>query len=402
MPQSSQMKIKVLESISNISASSWNELAFMSATSGSPFLQHEFLLAIEQNQCVGKQHGWIPRHIVIYENTQAVAATPLYIKTNSYGEFVFDWAWADAYQRSGMMYYPKLVSSIPYTPATGQRLLVKSGKNQVELRKLLIEATIQLAKQEHMSSIHWLFPDADDRPALYSNNLLQRIDTQFHWRNNSYDNFAEFLLTLTSSRRKKIKRERKRVNEQRVNIRCVEGVNASKEELALAEHFYRSTFDKKSGYATFNVGFFTDIAKNMNQCLVLFFAEQNNEAVACSICYRSATALYGRHWGCSTEIHSLHFELCYYQGIEYCIEHNLQLFEPGAQGEHKISRGFLPVPVYSAHWINHPEFKQAISQYLDNEIPVIRDYIIELETHSPYKDTPDWYHPITKEISELT
>ena len=391
------IQIKILNSISAIDADAWNSLIsktqnnYDSAINHSPFLQHEFLLAIENNHCVGQQHGWIPRHIVIYDNDQAVAASPLYIKTNSYGEFVFDWAWADAYQRSGLMYYPKLVSAIPYTPATGQRLLVKQDQDQDKLRQLLVETTIQLARQENMSSIHWLFPDSDDRSALYSCGLLKRIDTQFHWYNDSYGNFDDFLQTLTSSRRKKIKRERKRVVEQNVRVRCVEGSQASDEELQLADHFYRSTFDKKSGYATFNTEFFTDIAHNMKQCLVLFFAEFDGQTVACSICYRSDTALYGRHWGCSVDIHSLHFELCYYQGIEYCIKNNLQLFEPGAQGEHKISRGFLPIPVYSAHWINHPEFNRAITQYLDNEIPVIQEHIKELETHSPYKQTPGWY-----------
>ncbi len=411
------MQIKVLESIDNISATEWDSLLEPELTpqqlvdwpakrdhlnSGvSPFLQHEFLAAIERHQCVGQQHGWIPRHIVIYDQEIAVAASPLYIKTNSYGEFVFDWAWADAYQRSGLMYYPKLVSSIPYTPATGQRLLVKPGQNQTPLRQLLIETTIQLAKQENMSSIHWLFPDPDDRVALDMGELLQRIDTQFHWRNDQYKTFDDFLQTLTSSRRKKLKRERKRAAEQKVTIRCVEGSQATEEDITQADFFYRTTFDKKSGYASFNANFFKDIAHNIKNCLVIFFAEQNNETIAASICYRSGSALYGRHWGCSKEIHSLHFELCYYQGIEYCINNNLQLFEPGAQGEHKISRGFLPVPVYSVHWINHPEFKNAISQYLANEIPVIRDYILELETHSPYKEVPAWYHSIAQEIVAL-
>ncbi|VAW71095.1 FIG110192: hypothetical protein [hydrothermal vent metagenome] len=409
------MQIKILDSIDNISPAEWDSLLNSEPnhsldcttntnnvnSSASPFLQHEFLAAIERHQCVGQRHGWIPRHIVIYDQEIAVAASPLYIKTNSYGEFVFDWAWADAYQRSGLMYYPKLVSSIPYTPATGQRLLVKSDQNQIRLRQLLIEATIQLAQQENMSSIHWLFPNSNDRLALDSGDLLQRIDTQFHWRNNQYHSFDDFLQTLTSSRRKKIKRERKRALEQEVTIRCVEGSQATEDDISLADFFYRTTFDKKSGYASFNANFFRDIAHNIQDCLVIFFAEHNNETIAASICYRSGSALYGRHWGCSKEMHSLHFELCYYQGIDYCINNNLQLFEPGAQGEHKISRGFLPVPVYSAHWINHPEFKTAIAQYLANEIPVIRDYIVELETHSPYKETPVWYKPIAQEIAML-
>jgi len=375
------MEVRISKSLDDIGADAWNSLL----ENDYPFLSFAFLSALEHSQCVGEDYGWLPHHLTVFDHDELIAATPLYLKNNSYGEFVFDWNWADAYARSGLPYYPKLVSAIPYTPATGQRLLVKTGRSVDKIRRVLIDAATDLAKQLDASSVHWLFTTADENDTLIEYNYLQRKDCQYHWFNRDYTDFDDFLSQLSSSKRKKIKRERRRVQEQNIAIKIVHGNDASAEQIALADYFYRITFTNKSGYATFNREFFTEISQTMGDQLVLFFAYENNQPVAGTICYRGNGYLYGRHWGCNKNLHSLHFELCYYQGIEYCIDNKLHCFEPGAQGEHKISRGFIPIETRSTHWVSHPEFSKAIRHYLKFEDQHISDYKKELERHLPYR-----------------
>lgn len=375
------MQLKVLTSIAEISGTSWNRV---SGTSN-PFLRYEFLSALENNQCVGQRHGWLPRHLVAFEQNRLVGVVPLYLKDNSYGEFVFDWAWADAYQRAGLPYYPKSVVAVPYTPATGPRILTAADANRDMIAPRLIELARAWSASEHLSSLHWLFTNADDTRRLKEQGLLLRLGCQFHWENRGYRDFEDYLDHFNSRKRKKIRRERRYVEQAGIDIRIVHGNEASDKELAVMHEFYRSTFDKKWGQATLNLDFFRQIASSMGNQLVLIIASKDKRIVAGAICLRGDDTLYGRHWGCYEDYHSLHFEACYYQGIDYCIKHGLKGFEPGAQGEHKISRGFLPTPTWSAHWIADPQFRQIIDRYLEQETASMHDYIRELSGRSPFR-----------------
>ena len=375
------MQLRIVDNLDAIPAKDWNILAGDS----NPFLAHEFLSALEHHQCVGEKYGWLPRHIVVYQDDLLIGAVPLYLKDNSYGELVFDWAWADAYQRAGLRYYPKAVVAVPYTPATGPRLLLHPNADANHVSQLLIDAALELSQELDLSSLHWLFPNATDTARLQARGFLLRKGVQFHWQNHNYRDFDDFLARFTAQKRKKLKRERRRVEEQGIELRTVHGHEASEQEWEIAHRFYASTFDRKSGTATLSLGFFREIGRTMGNRVVLIFAYDKGQPVACAINLRGRDALYGRHWGCNAEYHSLHFEACYYQGIEYCIHQGLQLFEPGAQGEHKISRGFLPTTTWSAHWIAHAQFRTAIADYLQREERAMVDYADELCEHSPYR-----------------
>ncbi len=377
------LDIRVLGSIDAIDADDWNHLA----TAGNPFLRHEFLAALEHSGCVGTDHGWLPRHLAIYEDDTLLAATPLYVKDNSYGEFVFDWAWADAYERHGVDYYPKLVSAIPYTPATGPRLLTRDPARSQSLRKLLIDETIRLGERLGVSSVHWLFPTEEEKALLQQQDLLLRLGCQYHWHNRGYRDFDDFLGALSAKKRKNIRQERRRVAEAGVTVEIVTGDQAQARHRRMANHYYRVIYDDKFGYPTLNQAFFDEVCARLGDRLLLFFARQHGDYIAAAICFQGDQTLYGRHWGCDRKVHGLHFELCYYQGIDYCITHGLQHFEPGAQGEHKLSRGFVPTPTWSAHQVHHPEFRHAISRYLAHETDEMKDYIDALTRHTPYRRT---------------
>jgi predicted N-acyltransferase len=313
---------------------------------------------------------------------------PLYEKHNSYGEFVFDHAWAEAYQRSKLRYYPKLVSAVPYTPAMGQRLLAKP-EDEAEIFPLLIEATITLAREMGMSSFHCLFPTPEQHHFLESTNLspplMTRHDCQFHWRNQGYRSFDDFLDQLTQKKRKNIRQQRKRVTDSAVEIRVLDGHTATAEDWHHFTHFYNRTFAEKWGMATFNEGFFKEVAEKLPEQIVLMLADHQGQTIAGALSYRSDTTLYGRHWGCIEEIDMLHFELCYYQGIEYAIKEGLKIFEPGAQGEHKIARGFLPTLTRSSHWVADVRFQVPIRDHVAHERTAVDNYISELASTTPYK-----------------
>jgi len=374
------MHAEIIESLSSIDSTDWNRIA----GPVNPFIQYEFLIALERNACL-EQYGWYTQHCVLYDHKQLVAAMPMYLKDNSYGEMVFDWAWADAYHRSGISYYPKLVSAIPYTPATGPRILVAADNDHSECAKQLIEFAIEHAESIKVSSMHWLFTDKRDTEFLQAQDYSMRLGCQFHWQNNSYQDFTDFLSRLSSSKRKKIKRERRQVKEQGIDIQIHHGDEMDEALWATYHNFYTDTFARKSGMATLSLDFFQEIGQSMPNNIVIVFAKLQQRYVACAFNLRDQFTLYGRHWGCNEDFHSLHFEACYYQGLEYCIEHGLQRFEPGAQGEHKISRGFLPTHTWSAHWIADPEFKKVIKNYTAQEQHGMKDYINSLRDHSPYK-----------------
>ena len=379
------MQIKVCHQLSELDALQWNAL-----TDGdNPFVRYEFLQALEQHDCLGPKHGWLPHHLVCFDDTgvQLLAALPLYLKDNSYGEFVFDWGWADAYQRNGLEYYPKLVSCIPYTPAQGPRLLIHDDVKEPDtMAHSLLAAAIQLAQQQDCSSLHILFTEEEDTRHLREHGLLMRMGVQFHWHNRAYKDFDDYLSHFSSKKRKNIRQERRKVAESGIEIECLHGDDINEGQWQRIYHFYQVTFHKKSGYPSLSLAFFQAIAKQMPESLVVFMARHEGRYVAASICFRGDTGLYGRHWGCDEAFDSLHFELCYYQGLEYAIKHGLQLFEPGAQGEHKISRGFEPTRTWSGHWIAHPQFSQAIENHLQHETGGMEQYHQELTTHLPFKN----------------
>ena len=374
------------DNIASVNAAQWNELA----GDDNPFIQHGFLLALEQHNCL-QPWGWSPQHCLLYDDDALIGACPAYIKDNSYGEFVFDWAWAEAYQKNGLDYYPKLVSAIPFTPAQGPRLLAsKNHKDSngvavsaATIKAGLINALLAFAEKNQFSSTHFLFCETDDIVQLKRADLLLRYDYQFHWRNDNYSSFDDFLSKLTSKRRKNIKRERRKVVEHNVTIESLPGNTLNEEQWDILYAYYRVTFMKKSGTATLTLDFFKAVANS----LVAVFAYHEGRIVAAAICFQGKEKLYGRHWGCSDNYDSLHFEVCYYTGIEYCINNQLKVFEPGAQGEHKIWRGFLPTKTQSAHWIAEPNFKTAIQDFLHREATAMRHHGELLLESSPFKKT---------------
>ena len=381
------MKIRIHSEINQISAKRWNLLL----DDNNPFMRHEFLAALENHGCVGPEFGWIPCHIGIYEAEELVAAMPLYQKYNSYGEFVFDHAWADAYKRSGMQYFPKLVSSIPYTPASGQRML-SSDEAPEEHYKLLMQTMAQLATDNNFSSFHCLFPTADQLDWLATlnlngSNVILRHDCQFHWNNQNYESFEEFLMKLTAKKRKNVRQERKRMQQSGVTLRLLDGHTSTEKDWKDFAYFYKVTFEEKWSTPTLNAGFFQEVAEKLPDQVFLVLADlPSGECIAGSLMFRSDSRLYGRHWGCTHQVDKLHFEACYYQGIEYCIKHGLQVFEPGAQGEHKIARGFIPTETRSAHWLNNSPYQDSIAQYVQHERAAVTEYREELK--SPYQE-PD-------------
>jgi uncharacterized protein len=378
------MNFEFLTSLNDISSAEWNAVAGIHC----PFTRYEFLSALENNGCVGEKWGWLTQHLVVRDAKKVIAVVPLYIKDNSYGELVFDWSWAEAYQRAGLDYYPKLVSAIPYTPATGSRILFHPELDEVaenNLSKEIIQHVIQHAENTGMSSVHCLFTNTVQTDQLVQAGMLSRLGCQFQWRNQNYRDFDDYLSRFTSKKRKKIKRERRYVQDAKIEIQVLEGGEISELQWDIFQRFYRSTFAKRSGWPTLNKKFFMDVSQTMGDQVLLVMCLHQGREIAASLCFKNTETLYGRHWGCDEDFHSLHFEACYYQGLDYCIKHGLKAFEPGAQGEHKISRGFLPEQTRSTHWLADARFQHIISQYLVNEAESMQGYISEMKSRSPFK-----------------
>lgn len=375
------MRLALLDNLATLPAAQWNALA----GDDNPFLSHEFLAALERHHCVGAEAGWWPQHLTVEDNGQLLGAVPMYLKNNSYGEFVFDWAWAEAYERARLHYYPKLVAAIPYTPATGPRLLVGDGPQRETVADRLIEGALDHARSLNVSGLHWLFTHETDTQRLERHGLLRRVGCQYHWTNQGYRDFDDFLCGFSAEKRKKIKRERRQVRESGVTLELLNGHQISDKQWDIFHAFYASTFDEKGGIASLTPGFFKELGRTMPGQTLLIMARHGGRYVAGAFFLRGRNTLYGRHWGCNEHFHSLHFEACYYRAIDYCIEHGLKRFEAGAQGEHKISRGFLPTPTYSAHWIAHEGFRNAIEDFLTREKIVMERHMQELAEHSPYK-----------------
>lgn len=346
-----------------------------------PFVRHEFLHALERTGCVGGRSGWLPQHLLLRRDGQLRAALPLYIKHHSYGEYVFDWAWADAYARHGLRYYPKLLTAIPFTPVTGARLL---GGTAGE-RGQLIAAAIELAKGLGASSWHCLFPQEVETREIASHGLLLRTGVQFHWNNSAYASFDDFLASMSHDKRKKIKQERRRVRDAGVVFEQRVGAEITEADWAFFERCYRGTYQAHHSTPYLNLEFFLELGRLLGEHVLLVIGRCEGEPIAAALNIFDGTAMYGRYWGATEFVSGLHFETCYYQAIDFCIARGLSRFEGGAQGEHKLARGLLPVRTYSAHWLGHPEFSQAVERFLEQETRGVAGYIDELSESNPFK-----------------
>jgi predicted N-acyltransferase len=419
------MDVRVLESLADVPAAAWNAVA----GDANPFLRHEFLFALERSGCTGGKSGWAAQHLVATDAGRAVGAVPLYRKDHSYGEYVFDWSWANTYAHAGLAYYPKLVAAVPFTPVTGPRLLLlqentnagtdrmspgtgdpASGSEKASPREVnangarlraapdidrtgvantLIEAALELTRATRASSLHWLFTHDADTSVLESRGLLRRTGYQFHWSNPGYRDFDDFLSTLTAEKRKKLKRERRAVREAGVTVELVEGTTLNPEDWARFYEFYHTTIREHGAIAYLTREFFPTLGAALPHRTLLALARQESRVVGGALFLRGGRAgaetLYGRYWGATRHVPMLHFEVCYYAPMEYCIAQGIQRFEAGAQGGHKLARGFVPTPTHSAHWLAHPALARAVADYLARERAGVGDEIDELREHVPFR-----------------
>ena len=351
-----------------------------------PFLAHAFLGGLESSGSLGQHIGWQPHHLALFEQGELAAFAPAYIKTNSHGEFVFDWAWADAYHRHQLPYYPKLLTAVPYSPVTGPRLLVSRGRDDAaELRIRLIDLALEQCEQVGFSSWHCNFTTADDDEALYGHNLLRRFDWQYHWRNRGYGSFDDFLGCLRSRKRKNIRRERRQVVESGIAFEWKHGDETDAADIEFIYRCYASTFHAYGNHPALNQAFFSHLADGLGPRFRVAFASLDGERVAMSLFLAGGGRLYGRYWGCVREIPGLHFEAAYYQGIEHCIRNGIAVFESGAQGEHKVARGFMPEKTRSWHFVADERFRAAISEFLSREALWLDEYREELLRHNPFR-----------------
>jgi len=364
-----------LDSLQCIPAEQWDRLH----DGRNPFVWHAFLSGLEQTGCLRREWGWQPHHLTLWEGGQLLAAAPGYLKSNSHGEFVFDHAWANAYARYGLEYFPKWLGAVPYSPVTGPRLLALDA----DRRQQLLQEMIEHARALQLSSVHVNFHSSEE-DAAFADNWLPRVDVQYHWRNpGRWNTFADYLAAMDHKHRKNIRQERRKVQQAGVEFRVLHGDEASPPDLAAMHDFYRQTFVEYGNSPSLTLEFLQHLAAHMPRQLVLVLAEHNTHPVAGALYLRGADTLYGRYF-----LPGLHFETCYYQGIEYCLRENLAVFEPGAQGEHKIARGFLPVMVRSRHWIAEPGFRIPLKEWCEQEAASIRQYARMLMAHSPFRSNP--------------
>lgn len=381
------MQIRFIDSIHQINAADWNQLC----PPDYPFVRHEFLAALEDSDCTTTASGWIAHHLLILNDENVIAALPGYVKTHSYGEYVFDWSWADAYRRHGFHYYPKWINAIPFTPCVGPRLLCSPSTLTPQLIDTLVQALTNECTEKKFSSWHCLFPDITTSEQLNSHNIPQRLGCQFHWFNRNYKSFDDFLTQMTSRKRKNVSKERQQVSAQGFVFETKTGTALTAHDWEIFYALYRNTYLKRSGHNGYlSAEFFQQLGATMSNNLVLINALKTSESgsksvIAASLFLRDNTTLYGRYWGCFEEYQFLHFETCYYQGIDYAIANQLTRFDGGAQGEHKIARGFEPVITYSNHWIKEPGFRSAIEHFLREESAQINQYAEETRTHLPFK-----------------
>ena len=388
---SDALTIKIVPSIHNVDAEQWDACARVESDTANPFVRHAFLSALEDSGSVTASTGWQPQHLVVESPNGAVlACAPLYLKDHSYGEYVFDWGWANAYERAGGQYYPKLQCSIPFTPATGPRLMVRQNctpDEATEFKRMLLAGMIELADRLDVSSLHITFPEEEDYVVMAEAGLLQRIGQQFHWKNDGYETFAEFLDVLSSRKRKNIRKEREKARSSGVEIVTVTGSDISSRHWDAFYRFYRMTSDRKWGQAYLNLSFFDLLSERMADQVVLVMGEQDGDLVCGALNLLGGDTLFGRNWGTVVHYPMLHFEVCYYQAIDFAIANGLTWVEAGAQGPHKLQRGYMPRKTYSAHWIADGDFRQAVAQYLSQERRAVEEDVDAMAELGPFKRT---------------
>ena len=375
----------ILPEISGVDAADWERLDHQD----NPFVSHAFLGALESSGALDARLGWTPCHLAVHDDGGLAAFAPSYIKTNSHGEFVFDWAWAEAYQRHGLSYYPKLLTAVPYSPVTGPRLLTRRGHpDPAGLRRRLVQLAMDACAQLQLSSWHCNFVGAEDGAALQEAGLLAREDCQFHWVNEGYSCFDDFLERLRARKRKNVRRERRQVEDAGIRFRWLRGSELGDAELDFVQRCYSATFRQYGNHAALNREFFARLAATLGDGLCVAFALRDRQPLAMSLYLQGGGRLYGRYWGCLEPVPGLHFETAYYQGIEFCIANGIGVFESGAQGEHKISRGFRPAPTRSFHYLREETFREPIARYLQQEKNWMLEYRDQLAQHDPFRHDP--------------
>ncbi|HAT32960.1 MAG TPA: GNAT family N-acetyltransferase [Janthinobacterium sp.] len=372
----------IVSSLAEIGESAWSALLAVQEDSN-PFLSYAFLHALHESGSAAPDTGWQPQYLALWQGDTLAAAMPLYVKSHSYGEYVFDWAWAEAYERNGVGYYPKLLSAIPFTPVSGARLLARDE----QARAALVELLCAQQGAAGMSSTHVLFPPQAQALQLQAAGFMLRSGVQFHWLNGGYRDFDAFLATLEHKKRKNIRAERRKVAEAGVTMRRVRGVDAGDADWRLFHRCYANTYAEHRSTPYLNLDFFQRIGRTMPENILLVIAERDGHAIAASLLIHTADTLYGRYWGALEHLPCLHFETAYYQPLEFCIEQNIATFEGGAQGEHKMARGFLPQKTWSAHWLAHSAFADAVERFLERESGGIDNYIDELNERNPFRPT---------------
>ncbi len=386
-PTSVKLTARYLASLKEIAAVDWDTCA----GHDNPFVRHAFLSALEDSGSATAATGWLARHVVVEASgVGVVGVMPLYAKSHSYGEYVFDHGWAEAFERAGGRYYPKLQTAVPFTPVPGPRLMVRSGADSSTVRRALLDAAVGLAEKAELSSLHITFLPESEAAELADLGLLRRAGLQFHWSNQGYANFDDFLATLASRKRKQIKRERREALQAGLTVRILTGREIEERHWDAFFAFYEDTGSRKWGAPYLTRGFFSLIGERMGEAIVLILVERAGRPIAGALNLRGAEALYGRNWGALEHHPFLHFEACYYQAIDYAIAHGLQRVEAGAQGEHKLARGYLPVATHSVHWIAHEGLREAIRAFLDRETPRVVEEIELLAGYGPFRCTlPD-------------
>lgn len=386
MTDSETQQLVILDRISHISSKDWNALLPLNSN---PFLRHEFLSALEETGCVGDKTGWQIAHLALKKEGQLIGAVPLYLKQHSYGEFVFDWSWAQAYEQQGLNYYPKILCAIPFTPVQGPRLLYSSQQNESAIKSILIKGLKSLVSDNQLSSAHILFPLETEIESLKKEGFLLRDSVQFHWHNQNFQSFEHFLSVLTMKRRKNIRREREQVSREGISFSHIPGKISTASDWQFFYRCYQNTYHEHHSSPYLNDAFFALWVERMPEHLHLIIAERQGTPIASSLLVvdKANSKAYGRYWGAIERVACLHFETAYYQAIEYCITEGIETFEGGAQGEHKMARGFLPTTIQSAHWINDQRFARAIGLFLEREHQGIGAYVDELAEHSPLKST---------------
>jgi hypothetical protein len=377
--------IRVHSDLQELPLDAWNALLAVQ-TQATPFMRLEYLQALQQSGSATAATGWQAQFLSVWQGERLIAACPAYLKSHSYGEYVFDWAWADAYQRHGLDYYPKLLVAVPFTPVPGARLLAADGA----ARQLLLDALLTLARQQSLSSAHILFANEAEQSAASTGGWMTRNGVQFHWSNRSdtpYRDFEDFLASLQREKRKKIQQEERKVREAGVNFEARQGTEIQEADWDFFYRCYQRTYRAHHSQPYLTRDFFRLMAQRMPEHWLLFIARREGQAVAASLIALDPEqgVAFGRYWGATESISCLHFEACYYQPLRWCIAHGYQRFEGGAQGEHKMARGLMPVSTGSSHWLAHPDFSQAVAEFLGREGQAMHAYVNELESHQPFK-----------------